>query len=1082
MRKDILPPDHAERERIKTELGLNLLVEAGAGSGKTESLAQRMVAGVVAGYDVSRMAAVTFTRKAAAELRGRFQLALEKRLEEETDPNARACITNALSRLESFFAGTIHSFCARLLRERPVEAGLAPGFTELEEADDVEMRKQAWRDFLARERGKGSPLLKELSDADVRPQDLDNAFGVICTFEEIDFPPGEGTLPGTAKRWKELSEFLNALNSLLKGPIPDDTTCKVQQRLRDDLPRLPFARRHRPGDLVELLRHWEAELSIVQIRWADDKDEKKRLKEVTDKLISDFKEKTVGPFLAEWRQYIYRLATVLLVDAREFAREARFRSLQLNYNDLLQGAARLLREHPEVRQALQKKYAWLYVDEFQDTDPVQAEVMLWLASDPATPATATDPFSIHLRPGSLFIVGDPKQSIYRFRRADIEVYNRVREVIEREGGRVVPLVASWRSVSAICEWVSAAFKDVFPAAPTEHQARYEALKPVEHRPGGGVMTLTHPAALDKDKVFSADAAAVARYIRAECDAGRRKPGDFLVLTAKKKHLGAYAAELEKVEVPVEVTGAGAFGDSAEVGALATLLRVLGDPDDAVSVVAVLRSLLFGISDDALFQHHNAGGWFAPRRPPEDGSTPPGHPRVLAELFALGDMLELVRTLPAPAAVERILESTGLLAQAAARSPGGAEAGDLFHAVDRVRQTFESGGTLADAADGLRDDVESADVESWPLEPGRTDVVRVMNLHKAKGLEAPVVLLADPCGGYQSTAELRIDRGPGRAVGHMQVVWKDEEQPWLRKLIAEPADWASFAAVEQPFLDAEAARLRYVAATRAKELLVISRWAKSGGIQPWQPFNEFLDGARELIVPSEAAVTVPRAADLSEKTRLRQATAREGRLAEATTGSYAVESVTGSTHQEIPAGEQAGLETGPATGTAFGELVHQLLEFAMRHQADAAAIERYANWLTFGNAGLRAAVPEALQAVQRVTASDLWKDALASDARDVEVPFTLVTKGADGTPTLLAGIIDLAYRVDGGWHIVDYKTDQLGNRPAALLLERYSAQIDAYRRAWGDMTGEQVVRAGIHAVRTGETVWESDAPATRSARR
>jgi ATP-dependent helicase/nuclease subunit A len=329
MPKGPIPPDHAERELIKTELGLNLLVEAGAGSGKTESLAQRMVAGIVAGYDVSQMAAVTFTRKAAAELRGRFQLALESRLKQEPSPEVRARITNALSHLESFFAGTIHSFCARLLRERPVEAGLAPGFTEVEEADDAEMRKQAWRDYLARERSVGSPLLKELADADVRPQDLDNAFGVICTFEEVDFPPGNGQLPDTAKRWKELERFLNALQKLLPGPISDDTTCKVQQRLRDDVPRLGVARRQRPGDLVELLRHWEANLTITQKCWADDTAEKKRLAAETDGIIAAFKTNTVEPFLAEWRQYVYRLAISLMVDARRFARDVRFRSLKL---------------------------------------------------------------------------------------------------------------------------------------------------------------------------------------------------------------------------------------------------------------------------------------------------------------------------------------------------------------------------------------------------------------------------------------------------------------------------------------------------------------------------------------------------------------------------------------------------------------------------------------------------------------------------------------------------------------------------------------------------------------------------------
>jgi len=1071
MPEHTLPPDHRERELIKTELGANLLVEAGAGSGKTESLAQRMVSGIVSGYDVSQMAAVTFTRRAAAELRGRFQLALEARLAEEADSDARARVRTALAHLESFFAGTIHSFCARLLRERPVEVGLAPGFTEVEEADDTEMRKQAWRDYLDRERSNGSPLLRELSDADVRTRDLDNAFGVICTFEEVDFPPGEGKLPDMSKAWNELAQFLGALQELLPGPISDDTTCDVQERLRDDLPKLGIARRQRPGDLVELLRRWESGLKITQKWWADDTAEKKRLAAETARLLADFRAITVVPFLAAWRQYVYRMAMSLMVGARAFAREARFRSLKLNYGDLLQGAARLLRDHPEVRRALQEKYRWLYVDEFQDTDPVQAEVMLWLASHPETPPTAKDPFAVRLRPGSLFIVGDPKQSIYRFRRADVEVYNRVRRVIEREGGRVVPLVASWRSVSAICDWVSAAFDDVFPAAPTEHQAKYEALKPVTTKPGGGVATLTHPGSLDHKEVFTADAAAIARYIRAECDAGRRQPGDFLILTWKKKHLGAYAAELEKLEVPAEVTGAGAFGDSIEVGALASLLRVLSDPDDAVSVVGALRSLLFGISDDQLFQHHHAGGWFTARARPEDGTAHPGHPGVLAALYSLADMMEMVRTLPAPAAVERILESTGLLAQAAARSPGGAEAGDLLHAVDRVRQTFECGGTLADAADALLDDVDSADVESWPLEPGRTDVVRVMNLHKAKGLEAPVVCLADPCGGFKSTAELRIDRGPAGAVGHLQVVWKDEEQPWIKKLIAEPENWASYEAVEQPFLDAEADRLRYVAATRAQELLVISRWEKSGGLQPWQAFNDFLDGAEELDVPPRVSAPAPGKADLSEKIRARLAGAREAQLDDAKTGSFAVESITGSTHREIPAEERAGLATGPATGVAFGDLVHRLLEYAVRYRADVAAVERYGMWLTFEDAGLRTAVPEALAAVQRVMVSDLWKEALASEACDVEVPFTLVTEGAGGTPTLVGGVIDLAYRAEDGWRIVDYKTDQLGGRPAASLLDRYVAQLDGYSRAWSELTGEKAVRVGIHAVRTGETVWK-----------
>src|SRR5438105_4275631 len=166
-------PDQGARDVIERELGLTLLVEAGAGSGKTESLARRMAAGVVEGrYVVEEMAAVTFTRKAAAELRGRFQIELERRLGLETDGKRKERIERALATLERLFAGTIHAFCAHLIRERPVEAGVAPGFSEQEEAEDVEFRHRAWREYLDRERATGSAVLRELYETGVTAADL----------------------------------------------------------------------------------------------------------------------------------------------------------------------------------------------------------------------------------------------------------------------------------------------------------------------------------------------------------------------------------------------------------------------------------------------------------------------------------------------------------------------------------------------------------------------------------------------------------------------------------------------------------------------------------------------------------------------------------------------------------------------------------------------------------------------------------------------------------------------------------------------------------------------------------------------
>src|SRR5829696_6743799 len=163
--------DRESRLRIHEDLLANILVEAGAGSGKTQMLAERMAAGVASGvYQVEQMAAVTFTRKAASELRGRFHIALERLLQpgpkaQALDAESAARVHRALSNLERFFAGTIHAFCARLLRERPVESGVAPGFSELDEVQDLELRNRAWRDFMTSARAAGDPDMLALMAA-----------------------------------------------------------------------------------------------------------------------------------------------------------------------------------------------------------------------------------------------------------------------------------------------------------------------------------------------------------------------------------------------------------------------------------------------------------------------------------------------------------------------------------------------------------------------------------------------------------------------------------------------------------------------------------------------------------------------------------------------------------------------------------------------------------------------------------------------------------------------------------------------------------------------------------------------------
>jgi ATP-dependent helicase/nuclease subunit A len=1058
-------PDQAERDLIRQRLDLNLLVEAGAGSGKTECLAQRMAAGVLDGtYRVEQIAAVTFTRKAAAELRGRFQLTLERAAAAERDPARQERARWALRHLERLFAGTIHAFCAHLLRERPVEAGVAPGFTELDEIAQLDQQRRAWRDYLDRQRALGSPILSELVEAGVRPGDLDRAFDIVCTHADVAFPVGDATRPDATAARAALEQFWERLEALAPARIDPDTSCPVQRSMRRFRRRFRVAALEEPRVVAELAAEWKGTPKITQNRWAAGARAGQAAKARIETLFAELQQVT-RPFLDAWYQYVYRIAMSLLIEGHAHAAQARRRAVTLNYGDLLQYAAALLRDNLEVREALQGKYRWLFVDEFQDTDPIQAEVLLLLAADAGPERDWT---RVALRPGALFVVGDPKQSIYRFRRADIDIYQRVRERIETSGGRVVTLTACFRSVPALCEWANAVFGRLFPGAATPQQpgfAQLMAARP-DRNPGYGVRVIKIPEGIRGAAVNDFEADAIARFIRSEVDARRRKPGDFLILTRIRKTLPVYTRALEALRLPVEVSGGAAFATSAAVTALSDLLQALADPDDGPAVVGILRGPLFGISDPELFRHRRDGGGFLVTAPDLAEAAGP----VGEALRALRAMYEWTRRLPAPAAVERILEATGLLALTAAGTPGGAEAGDLLHAVDRIRQVTEEGGTLADAAAALVEDLESSEVESVPLEPGRSDVVRVMNLHKAKGLEAPVVFLADPLRGGPDDVEVRIAREGVQATGYLELRRK-HEGAYGHTVLGQPADWAAHQEKERAYLDAERIRLVYVAATRARDLLVVSRPARPGAGGAWPQLTPYLIKVPPLPTPPLSQLPLPSLPDLGAGVRSAAAATRAARGETLHAPSWQVESVTGTAHRAGPYGHplQEGRTREPDTGMAWGSLIHFLLEHAMRGpHRDRAHLERLASWFAFDTPDLRRVIPEALDTVERVMGADFWREATAAAERAVEVPFAVRVEAAGAPPRLLHGVIDLAFATAEGWTVVDYKTDQLGAGVDALVA-RYAPQIRAYADHWSARVGRPT-RAGLHFIRSGETRW------------
>ncbi|MBP7777867.1 MAG: UvrD-helicase domain-containing protein [Acidobacteria bacterium] len=1070
--------DTASRDTIRERLLENLLVEAGAGSGKTQMLAERMAAGVATGaYQVEHMAAVTFTRKAASELRGRFHLALEAALKSAraADPARIARLEAALSNLERFFAGTIHSFCARLLRERPVESGVAPGFSELDEVQDLELRQRVWRDFITSTRAAGDPEMLALLDADIKPKDLDDAFGKVCDNDDVEFPPGDAACPDSAAAWQALQAFWQTLHTHLPSTIDPATTCDIQQAALafSGQLRVSQRRRERPSVVAALLSKWDRKLKVTQKYWAPSKVEAKRVALEAASLHEQFRADVAGPYLAQWRQYVYRLAIGLLTRARHNASDERRRLNVLNYGDLLTLTATVLRNNVDVRRALQQKYRHLLVDEFQDTDPVQAEICFWLAEDgaappdapPATPTGASrDWRQVPLRPGALFVVGDPKQSIYRFRRADIDIYNVVRQRFSEPGvGRVLPLTRNFRSAPRLCEWANTVFATRFPAAPTAQAPRFASLDADESKAvEGEVVTLTH--ACDRNEVHTHDAAAIARYIRSEVAAGHRRFSDFLILTRKRKHVGDYADALEALNIPVEVSGAGAFGASREVRALTVLLRALADREDPVALIAVLRGPLFGISDPQLFAFRQRGGWFSVYHDAETAADTDDP--VVAALSALRQYVRWTQVLPAAGALERILEHSGYLALAAI-TPGGVDAGDVVHAVDRVRQVVEAGGSLADAADALDADVDAtSEVESLPLEPGRTDVVRLMNLHKAKGLEANVVFLADPLGSVKpGRVDVHIERTGLHARGWLKLVRKSETS-WAEPLLGQHADWPDHEATELPYLNAEEDRLLYVAATRAREMLVVSRWAEKPADGAWGVLAAFLQSAPELPLPGAVVVPPVAALESSPATQTDAEQARSAAHARTTQPSWAATSVTAEAHHiarmtrsvdaEADDPSKVVVASTPShradAGQAWGTLVHGLLEHAMRHQtATRDDLRRLAMWLTAEEPQLRVVIDEALDTVQAVAAGTFWAEAKAAPECHEEVPFA-VRDQTNGVSTVLTGVIDLVHRTPEGWKVVDYKTDRDG---ADSLPAKYAEQIAQYEAAWRTFVPEQV---------------------------
>ncbi len=481
-------PDHDDRQLIREGLEHTVVVEAAAGTGKTTELVARILNVLARGRArIEQIVAVTFTEKAAGELKLRIRKELEGLRQRASASEVQARLTDAIQRLEEAHVSTIHGFCADLLRERPVEACIDPLFEVLTEPRAERIFDEAFRVWLS-ERLEDPPegvrraLRRSVWSRDGRDND-------------------DGPIDRIRRAGRELAEWRDFDGAWRRDPFDRDTElARVLTRVHD-LAALT-AQASSPRDPLFYDTRFVRDLSH-EVRTAerfDVRDSDGWEARVVDLAQNrDFRrarrgrDRLYGPQLSRdevWAAYealtseldaFQRaadgdLAALLREELRDVVTgyEALKRSAgALDFVDLLLRARDLLVAHPGVRRSFHARFTHLFVDEFQDTDPLQAEILLRLSAE----EPGTDWRSITPEPGRLFIVGDPKQAIYRFRRADVETYRDVCEMLVSRGARQAYLHTSFRSTPTIQRAINAAFAPHMTGDRATLQAKYEELSP-----------------------------------------------------------------------------------------------------------------------------------------------------------------------------------------------------------------------------------------------------------------------------------------------------------------------------------------------------------------------------------------------------------------------------------------------------------------------------------------------------------------------------------------------------------------------------------------------------------------------------
>src|SRR5216117_754396 len=745
----------------------NTVVWASAGTGKTRKLVDVYLELLERGMDPGRIVAVTFTERAAAEMRDRIRTALADR---------QGRWTAAISSLAAAPISTIHGFCGILLRQHGIVLGIDPSFSVLDEQQSLDLARAAARETIRQEILSGN-------------EDAENLFRDFGLNELVD------TLVSAGGWLNSLGQDADWL--LARVQDQEKTAADLEQQIGDEIRRYGGSFEA----IGERFDELESRKAKHPLRKRDDSRALlPRIGQIAGVPTSSRLTKLAGLYI---ERFLSKKRALNAVD----------------FDDLLLGTRNLLREHNDIRRHYQDHFEALLVDEFQDTDEVQAEIISLLAADPQNPG--------RLSPAKLMIVGDPKQSIYRFRRARVTVFFRLLQRILDEGGRLEHLQENYRSAAPIAEFSNrlselmmdgaGKIEDIAHAqADLSYRIRFseeDVLKPKSDAPFLGITYVAAESGAKAAQGREMEAEAIARLLKEWKSSGRIQSWkEVAILMRAMTNVEIYLSALETHGIPVYVVQGAAFYQKSEVSDLIAFLELVLHPEDDLLRATVLTSSLVGVTFNELVAAPYTGA---------RGHEARGYEQIPAYWVGRRD------TATAAEILQDVIRKTNFDVVMMAQRNGRQRLTNIGKLIEITRELARQGTpALDDVVRYLHERAHDASVREPEAQTlGQEDeVVRVLTVHQAKGLEFDIVIIPDLAARTGRGANGRTffsDRWgilAGAAYGL-------HRKPLPHALILEARE------LEDDQQYEEEKRLLYVAVTRARKMLVLGEgFSRQSG--PW----------------------------------------------------------------------------------------------------------------------------------------------------------------------------------------------------------------------------------------------------------